>query len=171
MKRLLALALVLIAGVASGCSGESSTQASERPSARAASADGPLDCGQGKKGSKHAVRTFFAVLRTGKEDRVLDALATDGRFEWLNVGDRDGTPVLPALRNRRRATAAAIADYGGLPLRVADFMNIDRPSRTMDFGFWGKWRGRKMVGKGALDCEQGRARVLSAALRFNMKPG
>jgi len=79
-------------------------------------------------------------------------------------------PVLPALRNKRRATAAAVADHGGLPLRVTDFMNIDRPSRTMDFGFHGTWRGMKAVGKGALDCDQGRARVLSVGLRANVKP-
>lgn len=163
MKRLAALALILIAGVSSGCSGEPASQASEQAT-RPSSAIGPLDCGQGKDGSERAVRTFFAALRSGGESRILDALATGRRFEWVNVGRRDGSPVLPALRNKRRATATAIAEFGGLPIRATEFMNIDRPSRTMDFGFWGKWRNRQMVGKGAVDCEQGRARVLSAAV-------
>jgi len=157
-----AVALALVAACGGAASGGAP---SDLPAA-----SGPLHCGQGEKGSKRAVRTFFAALRSGDEQRVLDALATGGRFEWLNVGGRNGDPVLPTLRNRRRATAAAVADYGGLPLRVTDFMNIDRPSRTMDFGFFGAWRGRKAVGKGALDCEQGRARVLSVGLRFNVKP-
>lgn len=158
--------LVVAMALVSACGGD----ASGGGPPDTASTSGPLQCGQTKKGSKRAVRTFFAALRSGDEQRVLDALATGGRFEWLNVGDKDGTPVLPSLRNKRRATAAAVADYGGLPLRVTDFMNIDRPSRTMDFGFYGTWRGRKAVGKGALDCEQGRARVLSVALRFNVTP-
>jgi hypothetical protein len=158
----LAVALMLVSACGGDASGGGPTNA--------ASAPGPLDCGQVRDGSKRAVRTFFAVLRSGDEQRVLDALATSGRFEWLNVGGKDGTPVLPTLRKKRRATAAAVAHLGGLPLRVTDFMTIDRPSRTMDFGFYGTWRGRKAVGKGALDCEQGRARVLSVALRFNVKP-
>ena len=144
-----------------GCSDDSTATSSAPPSSAAA----PLDCGQTKKGSKRAVRAFFAVLRSGDEQRVLGALATGGRFEWLNVGRQNGTPVLPALRNKRRATAAAVADRGGLPLRVTKFMNIDRPSGTMDFGFFGMWKGRKAVGKGALDCNQGRARVLSVGIQ------
>jgi hypothetical protein len=159
--------LVVALALVSACGGD----ASGGGPSDAAPVSGPLQCGQTKNGSKRAVRTFFAALRSGDEQRVLDALATGGRFEWLNVGGKDGTPVLPSLRNKRRATAAAVADYGGLPLRVTDFMNIDRPSRTMDFGFFGTWRGRKAIGKGALDCDQGRARVLSVALRFNLTPG
>ena len=39
----------------------------------------------------------------------------------------------------------------------------------MDFGFFGKWDGRDAPGKGALDCEQGRARVLTMGLPFKAK--
>jgi len=125
----------------------------------------PLDCGEGKTGAEHAVRAFFAILRSGDEDRVLDALAPDGRFEWITIYDKTNSALVD-VRGNRRAAATAVADYGGLPLRVTDFSNIDSPSRTTDFGFRGTWRGREIVGKGALDCAQGRARVLSIGLPF-----
>lgn len=156
------MSVVVTALVIAGCDDSATTG---EAAAATATAAGPLDCGQSKKGAKRAVRTFFAILRTGDEQLVLDALATGGRFEWLNVGKRDGTPVLPARRGKRHATAAAVAGRGGLPIRVTSFMNIDRPSGTTDLGFFGKWKGRKLVGKGAIDCNQGRARVLSAAIQ------
>lgn len=128
----------------------------------AASTPAPLDCGQGKSGSKRAVRQFFRILRTGDEAKVLDSLATNGRFEWITALNRKNSPI--NVRGDRRAAAAAIARYGGLPLRVTEFMNIDEPSGTMDFGFFGTWNGKRMNGKGAIDCNQGKARVLSVAL-------
>lgn len=130
----------------------------------------PLDCGNDKGGSKRAVHQFFAVLRSGDEERILDALARGGRFEWISVTDRSGEAVVLARGNRRKA-AAAVADLGGLPIRAARFQNVDRPSRTMDFGLrTGLWDGRRMGGKGAIDCVQGRGRVLSLALPFRVNP-
>jgi hypothetical protein len=156
------LAVALLAGCGDDASGD--------PTPESAAAGKPLDCGQGKRGSKAAVRRFFAVLRSGDERRVLRALATGGRFEWIWVADKSGDTIVDVRGgHQRRAAAAAVADYGGLPLRVGEFQNIDRPSRTMDFGYRGTWRGRGMIGKGALDCRQGRARVLTVGLPFDVK--
>jgi hypothetical protein len=153
------LALLLVA-----CGGNAPGQ----PSTSTAQSAKPLDCGKDRKGSKAAVRQLFAVLRSGDEERVLDALATGGRFEWLSVYDKSGKAIVSGRANRK-AAAAAVADFGGLPLRATDFQNIDKPSRTMDYGFSGTWGGRKMGGKGAIDCSQGRSRVLSIALPFNVR--
>ena len=136
--------------------------ANGEPGTITASSPAPLDCGQDKSGSKRAVRQFFRILRTGDEARVLDSLATDGRFEWITALNKKDSPV--NVRGNRRKAAAAVAKYGGLPLRVTEFMNIDRPSGTTDFGFFGTWRGKRTTGKGAIDCNQGRARVLSVAI-------
>ena len=72
---------------------------------------------------------------------MLNALATDGRFELIAVLDENGSKAIVDVLRNRRVAAAVVADYGGLPLRVTDFMNIDKPSRTTDFGFFGTWRG------------------------------
>ena len=151
---------LLVSACGNSASGDTSSSQDSTPAA-------VLDCGTGEAGSKHAVRQFFSVLRSGDEQRVLDALAKGGRFEWLTVYDKRRKPIVD-VRGNRRAAAAAVADYGGLPLRATNFMNIDRPSATTDFGFEGTWRARAMVGKGALDCDQGRARVLSIKLPFKV---
>ena len=58
--------------------------------------------------------------------------------------------------------AWAVAHRGGLPLRVVRFTNSETPHGTTDFGFIGRWNGtRSLVGKAAIDCKVGKARVLS----------
>lgn len=157
---------MLAASLLAGCGGDAS---GDPVSGSAPPAGTPLDCGQGRHEAKDAVREFLSVLRSGDEQAVLRTLATGGRFEWISVHDKRGNPIVEVRGRHRRRAAAAVADVGGLPLRVTEFMNIDRPSRTTDFGFWGKWNGRKAAGKGAIDCEQGRARVLSVGLPFELK--
>jgi len=158
------IALVAASLLVSACGGSAS---GDRPGSQGSAPAAPLDCGAGEAGSKHAVREFFSVLRSGDEQGVLDALATGGRFEWLTIYDKRRKTIVDVHGNRR-AAAAAVAEYGGLPVRATNFMNIDRPSATTDFGFEGTWAGRAVVGKGALDCRQGRARVLTIELSFKV---
>jgi hypothetical protein len=122
-----------------------------------------LDCGKGNAGSKDALRQFAAVLRRGSAQEILSVLAKPGRFEWISVQDARGPDL--SVRNDRVRAAEAVAQRGGLPMRVTRFVNAERPHRTTDLGFVGKWQGtRRFNGKAALDCNVGKARVLSMAV-------
>lgn len=164
-KSILSCVLAGVLGV--GCGGDESGQASAHDAASAAgdaAVTEKLDCGSTTKGSKQALRAFLSVLRSGDEAQILSVLAKRGRFEWIFVG-RDGTAVVNVRGDRRKA-AREVAESGGLPLRIRRFMNAEKPRRTTDFGFFALWNGRRgAVGKAALDCEAGTARVLSVQLR------
>ena len=127
-----------------------------------------LDCGQGRAGSEHALRQFAAVLRRGDAQEVLSVLAKRGRFEWITVGsDR---PYL-GVRNDRIRAAKAVAQRGGLPIKITRFTNSESPRRTTDFGFQGVWNGtRPLIGKAALDCEVGKARVIAIGIPLRATP-
>jgi hypothetical protein len=59
-----------------------------------------------------------------------------------------------------------VARRDGLPIEVTSFLNSERPRRTTDVGFKGQWNGRRgVIGKVAIDCNQGRAIVLAATVR------
>jgi hypothetical protein len=153
--------VVLLVGSAGDGSGGAASDAAEASLA----ADAKLDCGSTKRGSKHALRSFLRILRSGEEARILSVLTKPPRFEWISVVRPNGDPIVN-VRNDREEAAAAVAERGGLPLRIRRFTNAEKPHRTTDFGFVAGWNGsRGAVGKAALDCQAGTARVLSVALR------
>lgn len=122
-----------------------------------------LDCGKGSAGSEGALRQFVAVLRRGDEQEILSVLAKPGRFEWISVQDARGPDL--SVRNDRVGAAKAVAQRGGLPIKVTRFGNSEPPRGTTDFGFQGTWDGtRRLEGKAALDCRVGKARVLSVGI-------
>jgi PASTA domain len=123
-----------------------------------------LNCGSGVAGSERALRQFFAILRAGNEAEVRSVLADPGRFAWLTVGSNGpgGPHWFVNVRRDPNKAARAVAQSGGLPLRIVRFTNSEAPHRTTDFGFVGRWNGtRPLVGKAAIDCKVGKARVLS----------
>ena len=122
-----------------------------------------LDCGKGKAGGEHALRQFVAVLRRGDAQEILSVLAKRGRFEWITVGDARGPDL--NVRNDRVRAAEAVAERGGLPIKVTRFTNSESPRATTDLGFQGIWdRTRPFTGKAALDCQVGKARVISVGI-------
>jgi hypothetical protein len=122
-----------------------------------------LDCGRGRAGSEDALRQFAAVLRRGDAQEILSVLAKPGRFEWITVGDARGPDLY--VRNDRVRAAEAVAERGGLPIKVTRFTNSESPRATTDLGFQGIWDGtRPFTGKAALDCQVGKARVISIGI-------
>ena len=157
------LALVLGLAVAAGA-GFGSSGSGEAAPTSAAATDAALDCGSTVRDSKRALRSFLRILDRGREARILSVLAKPRRFEWIFVNRPNGNPIV-GVRNDRREAAAAVAERGGLPLRITRFMNAERPRRSTDFGFEAEWKGRRgAVGKAVLDCHVGKARVLSVGL-------
>jgi hypothetical protein len=125
---------------------------------------GRLDCGKGKAGSEDALRQFVAVLRRGDAQEILSVLARPGRFEWISVGNAPGPDL--SVRNHRVRAADAVEQRGGLPIQVTRFFNSEPPRPTTDLGFQGTWDGtRRFIGKAALDCQVGKARVLSIGIQ------
>jgi hypothetical protein len=123
-----------------------------------------LDCGKGRAGSEDALRQFAAVLRRGDAQEILSVLARPGRFEWISAHDARGPDL--SVRNDRVGAAEAVAQRGGLPIKITRFYNSEPPRRTTDFGFEGIWEGtRRFYGKAALDCQVGKARVISIAVQ------
>ena len=121
-----------------------------------------IDCGSSKAGAKKALRSFAGVLRRGDEQEILSLLAGRKRFFALGAGSANGSFV--GSTNPRDA-AKQIADYGGLPIRIDEFMNADRPSRVTDFGFFGTWNGRRPArGKAAIDCKAGTVIVFNVGV-------
>jgi hypothetical protein len=119
-----------------------------------------LDCGKGRAGSEDALRQFAAVLRRGDAQEILSVLAKPGRFEWISAHDAHGPDL--SVRNDRVRAAEAVAQHGGLPIEVTRFTNSEPPRRSTDLGFEGIWEGtRPFTGKAALDCQVGKARVIS----------
>jgi hypothetical protein len=162
--------LLLSTGVfvllASGCSGGSDDPQSLNVSNSSAPVRERLDCGSSKSGSEGALRQFFAVLRRGNRPEVRSVLVDAPRFFALSVnGDGNRGPHVNARGDPDRA-ARIVAKRGGLPLTIAHFMNSERPHRTTDFGFRGRWnRTRHVIGKAAIDCTEGRAIVLGVGVR------
>jgi hypothetical protein len=149
------------------CLGEAATSQPVTPAESSTTAKSPLDCGKGVAGSEDAVRQFLAILSDGKRAEVRSVLATDGRFWRLSVNGkrRHGPHFNPSPRDRAK-TARAVARRDGLPIEVTSFLNSEPPRRTTDIGFKGRWNGRRgVIGKVAIDCNQGRAIVLAAAVR------
>jgi hypothetical protein len=150
--RLASMGIVALLGLGLPACGGDDNQVSGNPSQS-------LDCGKGKAGSEDALRQFVAVLRRGDAQEILSVLAKPGRFEWITVGDARGPDL--SVRNDRERAAEAVAQRGGLPIKVTRFTNSEPPHRTTDFGFQGLWDGtRPFIGKAALDCQVGKARVI-----------
>jgi hypothetical protein len=130
-----------------------------------------LDCGRGLRGSKAAFDQYLALLRDGDEAAIRSVLGprgdpARGAFGWISVGSKERSII--DIRGNPGQAAKRVAALGGLPLRITEFMNIERPRRVTDAGFRGRWGSRKpFVGKGALNCERGTAVVLSVALLDN----
>jgi hypothetical protein len=159
------ISLVLV-GLLAGCGTDGSDRRTADDVATASAAgEIKLACGGTERGSKRAFRSFLRILRSGDEARILSVLTKSPRFEWISVIRPNGDPIVN-VRNDRREAAATVAERGGLPLRVRRFTNAEKPRRTTDFGFTAGWHGaRGAIGKAALDCEAGTARVMSVALR------
>lgn len=157
---------VLLAGLLAGCGTDGSDGVTADGVARPTLAgDTRLDCGATERGSKRAFRFFLRILRSGDEARILSVLTKAPRFEWISVIRPNGDPIVN-VRDDRREAAVAIAERGGLPLRVRRFTHVEKPRRTTDFGFTAGWdEERGAIGKAALDCDAGSARVMSVALR------
>jgi hypothetical protein len=163
MRLKLSVALITLLSLGLPACGGNDDQVAAHPGATSR-----LDCGQGRAGSEHAFRQFAAVLRRGDAQEVLSVLAKRGRFEWITVGS--SRPIL-TVRNDRIRAAKAVAQRGGLPIKVTRFTNSEPPRRTTDFGFEGVWNGtRPFIGKAALDCEVGKARVISIGIPFRATP-
>jgi hypothetical protein len=124
-----------------------------------------LDCGHGRAGSKAAFRQFAEILASGDEAQIRAMLVDQPRFAWISAqGGVTGPEV--SVRRDPDAAAAAVADRGGLPFQITRFQNIDPPGRATDAGFRGRWdQTRGLFGKGVIDCERGKAIVLSVGVR------
>jgi hypothetical protein len=161
---LLFVVLLLLAAGCAGGNDPGSSTVSESPSVIRSQ----LNCGSSVAGSERALRQFFSILRTGNERQIRSVLADPGRFAWLTVGfDGPGGPQwFVNVRHDPDEAAQAVAQRGGLPLIIVRFTNSERPRRTTDFGFTGRWNGtRSLVGKAALDCRLGKAIVLSVEVK------
>ena len=160
------LAAVLLAGlvpVVAGCDQDTPTPAEDT-----ANPTPKPECGSGRAGSKAAFRQLATILASGDEGRIHTALADAPRFAWISALDIPG-PELNVKDNPEKA-ARVVAQRGGLPITITDFQNIERPSRTTDAGFGWRWGGEgelprndQLIGKGAIDCTEGKAIVLSLA--------
>jgi hypothetical protein len=160
MRLKLSAALIALLSLGLPACGGDDDQAGAKSSLPEASR---LDCGKGRAGSEDALRQFAAVLRRGDAQEILSVLAKRGRFEWVSAHDARGPDL--SVRNDRVRAAEAVAQRGGLPIRVTRFTNSEPPRRTTDFGFEGIWEDtRRLYGKAALDCEVGKARVISIGI-------
>jgi hypothetical protein len=151
-----------------GCSGGGDSSRSSTPSESSSPGRRHLDCGSSVAGSEQALRQFFEILQTGREAEIRSVLADRGRFAWLTVGSKGprGPYWFVHVRRNPDQAARAVAQRGGLPLEVERFMNSEPPHRTTDLGFTGRWNGtRPLIGKAAIDCQSGKARVLSVAVK------
>jgi hypothetical protein len=118
-----------------------------------------LECGDNRSGTKAAVRQLVEILRRGEEDEIRAVLMPRIDFGWLSVHVAKGRDLV--ARGPGEA-ARKVARRGGLPMEVTRFENVGRPNRNTDAGFVGRWRGeRHLNGKTALNCNEGRAIVLS----------
>jgi hypothetical protein len=160
MRLKLSAGLIALLSLGLPACGGGGDQAAGTPSSPGAS---HLDCGKGRAGSEDALRQLVAVLRRGDAQEILSVLAKRGRFEWISAHDARGPDL--SVRNDRVRAAEAVAQRGGLPIRITRFTNSERPRRTTDFGFEGVWEGtRRLYGKAALDCQVGKARVISIGI-------
>jgi hypothetical protein len=151
-----------------GCSGGGDSSASSTVAESLSHVPTHLDCGSSVAGSERALRQFFTVLRTGDETQIRSVLANRKRFFWLGVNSvgPHGPQIEARPRHRPARAARAVAQLGGLPLRVVSFTNSERPDRETGLGFTGRWSGtRRVVGKAAIDCTQGKAIVLSVFVK------
>lgn len=168
VRRFLFLPAVFLV-LAIGCSGGGdATRSSTVSRASSASVPSRLNCGSTVAVSERALRQFLAILRAGNEGEIRSVLADPGRFAWLTVGSKGprGVHWFVHVRRDPDEAARAVARRGGLPLRIVRFTNSEAPHRTTDFGFTGRWNGtRPLVGKAAIDCKLGKARVLSVAVK------
>jgi hypothetical protein len=122
-----------------------------------------LDCGKGKAGSEHALRHFTAILRSGNRSELRSVLIDRPRFFALSAYGHPGPNV--GVRGNPDRAARAVANHGGLPVRITTFGNSEPPRRTTDFGFLGVWNGtRRVVGKAAIDCNVGKVIVFNVAV-------
>jgi hypothetical protein len=166
MREALAISAVAIF-VVGGCSGSGDGTRASTASDVSAPVRTRLECGHDLAGSKHALRQFFSILRAGDEAQVRSVLADRPRFMWVSVNSNRGSHRGPHIdiRGSPGKAAKAVARSGGLRLRLVSFMNSEPPHRTTDFGFYGRWgRTRKVVGKAAIDCKEGKAIVLAAGV-------
>ena len=121
-----------------------------------------IDCGDSRAGAKRALRSFTTVLRRGDEQQVLSLLAGRKRFFALGASVPNGNSV---SSSNPRDAAKQVADYGGLPIRIDDFMNAEGPRRVTDFGFYATWNGRRPAsGKAAIDCKAGKVIVFNVGV-------
>lgn len=160
MRLKLSAGLIALLSLGLPACGGNDDQVAANPSLPGASR---LDCGKGRAGSEDALRQFAAVLRRGDAQEILSVLAKPGRFEWISVQDARGPDL--SVRNDRVRAAEAVAQRGGLPMKVTRFDNSEPPRRTTDLGFQGRWEGtRPFNGKAALDCRVGKARVIGIGI-------
>lgn len=133
------------------------------PTASAGPPPARLECGSDGEGSKAAFRRFAAILRGGDETQIRSVLVEQPRFAWISAHDAEGPDI--SIRDDPDKAARKVAVRGGLPMEITHFSNVERPSRTTDAGFTGRWDGdRRFIGKGALDCGRGKAIVLSVGV-------
>ena len=129
-----------------------------------------LDCGTDKQGSKVAFHQFMGILREGDEAKVRAVLEDGHDFAWLSAGTGEDGERPHIYQRRPNDAARAVARHAGLPIVIERFFNVDKPSRTTDAGFEGTWGNHALIGKGAINCIDGAAIVLSVAVRKNHDP-
>jgi hypothetical protein len=156
------LACVAVFGaVLAGCGG-SSSGTNDTPGG-ATVIDARLDCGKGKAGSEDALRRFTSALRRGDRGEIRSVLIDRPRFFALSAQGHPGPNV--NVRDDPGRAARAVAQHGGMPVTIAQFMNSEPPSRTTDLSFRGRWNGtRRMFGKAAIDCEKGKVITFNLAV-------
>jgi hypothetical protein len=159
----LVLGLCVAVCIALGACGSDSTDPTGVDTTTAAPVSTRLDCGKGKAGSQHALRHFTAILRRGNRSEIRSVLIDRPRFFALSALGHPGPDV--SVRGNPDAAARAVANHGGLPVRITTFGNADPPRRTTDFGFRGVWHGtRPAEGKAAIDCNVGKVIVFNVAV-------
>jgi hypothetical protein len=158
----LVLGLGVVVGVALGACGSDSTDPTGIDTTTAPLVS-RLDCGKGKAGSEHALRHFTAILRRGNRSEIRSVLIDRPRFFALSALGHPGPDV--SVRGNPDAAARAVANHGGLPVRITTFGNSEPPRRTTDFGFQGVWNDTRQVdGKAAIDCKLGKVIVFNVAV-------
>jgi hypothetical protein len=161
MKALM-LGLGVVVGVALGACGSDSTNPTGIDTTTAPLVS-RLDCGKGTAGSEGALRHFTAILRRGDRSEIRSVLIDRPRFFALSAHGRPGPDV--DVRDDPDQAARAVAERGGLPVRITEFMNSEPPDRDTGLGFRGRWNGlRPIVGKAAIDCSQGKVITFNIAV-------
>ena len=83
-------------------------------------------------------------------------LSDKGEFGWISA--QHGSHLNVSVKNDPGEAAREVAQFGGLPLEIKRFYNVEAPKADHRRRFNGTWgEDQLFFGKGALNCHEGKA--------------